>query len=97
LQLRIASEINGRDRSATKNLDLPVGFMAKRIPKRATWNKAGIHLTFRSVTAGRILGGEELAVANREEEILTVGREGDLPSLLADLALRHLAPEHVEV
>ena len=46
----------------------------------------------------RILGGgEALAVANREEQILAVGREGDLRAFLAALALGHLAPQHLEV
>ena len=45
-----------------------------------------------------ILGGSHaLAVANREEQILAVGREGDLRAFLAALALGHLAPQHLEV
>ena len=46
----------------------------------------------------RILrGGEALAVANREEQILAVGREGDRAAFLAAPALGHLAPQHLEV
>ena len=37
-------------------------------------------------------GGEALAVAHRQEQMLAVGREGDLPAFLAALALGHLAP-----
>ena len=45
----------------------------------------------------RILGrGEALAVANREEQRLAVGREGDCPAFLAAFALGHLVPQHLE-
>ena len=46
----------------------------------------------------RILGRREaLAVANREEQRLAVGREGNCAAFLAALALGHLMPQHLEL
>src|SRR5215469_2912380 len=44
-----------------------------------------------------ILGwSEALAIANREEQILAVRREGDLAAFLPAFALGQLAPQHLE-
>src|SRR5215467_8259361 len=46
---------------------------------------------------GILSGSEALAVAHREEQILSVGREGNLRAFLAALALGQLTPDHLEV
>ena len=61
------------------------GFAVQRQPQ---------DLAFRLV--GILGGGEALAVAHREEEVVAVRREGDLRACLAALAPGHLAPQHLE-
>ena len=44
-----------------------------------------------------ILGGRHaLAIADRQEQVLAVGREGDLRAELSAPALGHLAPQHLQ-